>query len=94
MDLVVTARHIAAAKAVGACSSISAHAGMSVTEVPQHELMWFAKNCPQMAAEVEAEMKLPLWTLSGDGYGDGGYGDGDGYGDGYGSGYGDGSGYG
>ena len=105
MDLIIEARHIAAAKAAGACANIVARTGMFVSDVPQSELVWFSEKCPKMTAEMELNFFPPIWALSNSGYGDGdgygsgyvagyGYGSGYGYGDGYGDGYGSGYGYG
>ena len=86
MGIVVEQRHIDAARLAGACGELDAiRPGMAVEDVKQPWLIWFAERCPDLAREIEEAAKLPIWALSGSGYG---YGDGGGYGYGSGGGYG------
>lgn len=103
-DLKIKPEWVERAKAAKACSVPPP--GTPVSSLSQSQLVWAEDNQILSQADLEAAgITVPLWCLSGSGYGYGsgygsgygyGYGDGsgDGSGDGYGSGSGDGDGYG
>ena len=82
----VTEEILGRAKLKGACSGDLPTPGTPLAEVNSSHLLWAEEAGLLTEAEL-ADLVLPLWCYSRDGYGCG-YGYGDGYGDG--TGYGDG----
>ena len=89
----LTAEHLRAARAAGACARalLGLRVGQRVGEVPQEWLIWAERHMPEIAETILARTGVPVWALADSGYS---YGYGSGYGSGDGSGYGDGSSYG
>ena len=95
--VVVTAKHLAAVRAAGACSDrVDLYSpGLPLANVAVSDLVWVEDNAPAVAASIFKQIGVPLWCMGSPGSGSGsGSGYGSGSGSGSGSGYGDGSGYG
>jgi len=85
VGVTITAEHLEAARAAGACAEIEYYrAGQDISDVSAEHLRWFSIEVPDVARLLRGDgPALHLFGHSGYGYGSS---DGDGSGDGYGDG--------
>jgi len=99
VGVTITAEHLEAARAAGACVALEHYrAGQDIGDVSAEHLRWFSSKVPDVAVLLQGDgpaLQLFGHSCSGEGSGNGsGYGSGRGYGYGDGSSYGSGYAYG